>query len=132
MAHQPPISGSFTCTAEGEYDTQVTCDVLCSLAGGGGQRGSSAASRTSASDNSMHPLISPSAAAAATATSVAEKPKPLSCPKQHQLPMFLSSKLITSSSRCQKTSSSHRFFKKFFNPRAYLCRSGFSHVKLVL
>ena len=68
---QKSQSGSFL-SPEEKLDTQVTCDVLCSLSASYPQR---------------------SAAAEEPATeAVREKRKPKACPKQHQLPLFLSSK----------------------------------------
>lgn len=55
-------------------DTQVTCDVLCSL--------SAAYPQGSASDSSSN-------------AGVSEKPKSKTCPKQHQLPLFLSSTFLS-------------------------------------
>lgn len=57
-------------SAEEKRDTQVTCDVLCSL-------------------SSAYPQRS-AAAEAPAAEPVREKRKPKACPKQHQLPLFLS------------------------------------------
>jgi hypothetical protein len=57
-------------------DTQVTCDVLCSLSAAYPQ-----GPLAPCSDSSSN-------------TGVSEKRKSKSCPKQHQLPLFLSSTFI--------------------------------------
>ena len=59
---------------EEKRDTEVTCDVLCSL-------------------SAAYPQSSDATTAEAPAAgAVKEKRKAKSCPKQHQLPLFLSSK----------------------------------------
>ena len=60
-------------SAEEKRDTQVTCDVLCSL-------------------SAAYPQRSDANDGAPAAEAVKEKRKPKTCPKQHQLPLFLSSK----------------------------------------
>jgi hypothetical protein len=70
---------------EDKNDTQVTCDVLCSLS----------ASYPAGMDSlaGMECMESPES----SITGCGEKRKSKStCPKQHQLPMFLSSKFVRS------------------------------------
>ena len=67
-------------TAEEKRDTQVTCDVLCSLSSGFSNR-----------SDFDHDHDHDDEESEATDT-VHEKRKSKSCPKQHQLPLFLSSK----------------------------------------
>mmetsp|Transcript_16915 Transcript_16915/g.41202 ORF Transcript_16915/g.41202 Transcript_16915/m.41202 type:complete len:322 (+) Transcript_16915:78-1043(+) len=62
-------SGAFL-SPEEKRDTQVTCDVLCSLSASYPQRSAAAEDLSS--------------------EVVREKRKPKACPKQHQLPLFLS------------------------------------------
>jgi hypothetical protein len=90
-ADEPPVAvAASSCpTAEEFYspedknDTQVTCDVLCSL--------SASYPAGMESMAGMECMESPES----SITGGGEKRKSKSsCPKQHQLPMFLSSKLL--------------------------------------
>lgn len=68
------------CVADDPDETRETCDVLCSLGGGG------AASSYSASAHS------PASSTMQEDGTELPKSNKKTCPKQHQLPMFLSSK----------------------------------------
>jgi hypothetical protein len=77
MAQAPHASGVHEADGE-QSDTQVTCDVLCSLG--------------ASYDPGRLETESPDCSVSEMTHSTGEKRKSKGCPKQHQLPMFLSSK----------------------------------------